>query len=340
MAETRRRALSTGRWGGREKILTIGEERRKFPSSLFESLSIRVEPFLPGSYSPEHFRGSARPTSIWRVTICNSCKARSTCSCEDGVSGSVPRLRDRALDPGDDRRRAPGRGPRALCGLASYGRAAVARGRMGPDREQPQREVPTSSRAKAGSSLPRRRRRGRATPPPSPRSCRPPDAVEASHAAHSRNPPPVPLLIGPRRASRRDVDEEITLHLEERTQKLIAQGQDPAAARAAALREFGDIREARAELEEIGRRRVRHLRRANWWSDLRQDLNVRRPLAAACPALHPPRHRHARARHRRERRGLRRAEIGAARRAALRRRRSSCARVRAAGSTARWCADR
>ena len=69
-----------------------------------------------------------------------------------------------------------------------------------------------------------------------------------------------------------DVDAEITLHLDERTQKLIAQGQDPAAARAAALREFGDIREARAELEEIGRRRVRRLRRVNWWSDLRQDF--------------------------------------------------------------------
>jgi putative ABC transport system permease protein len=80
-----------------------------------------------------------------------------------------------------------------------------------------------------------------------------------------------------------DVDEEITFHLEERTQKLIAQGQDPAAARAAALREFGDIREARAELEEIGRRRVRNLQRANWWSDFRQDLKY-----AGRSLLHAP----------------------------------------------------
>jgi putative ABC transport system permease protein len=70
----------------------------------------------------------------------------------------------------------------------------------------------------------------------------------------------------------KDIDEEITLHLEERTLQLIAQGLEPAAARAIALREFGDVRQARAELEEIGRRRVRNLRRANWWSDLRQDL--------------------------------------------------------------------
>jgi putative ABC transport system permease protein len=95
--------------------------------------------------------------------------------------------------------------------------------------------------------------------------------VEASHAAHSRNPPPVPLSFA-RGAVSSDVDEEIAFHLEERTQKLIAQGLDPAAARAVALGEFGAVREARAELEEIGRRRLRHLRRANRWSDLRQDL--------------------------------------------------------------------
>ena len=70
----------------------------------------------------------------------------------------------------------------------------------------------------------------------------------------------------------KDIDEEIALHLEERTQQLIASGLDPAAARAVALEEYGDVREARAELEEIGRRRVRNLQRANWWSDLRQDL--------------------------------------------------------------------
>ncbi len=115
----------------------------------------------------------------------------------------------------------------------------------------------------------------------------------------------------------KDIDEEITLHLEERTQQLIAQGLDPAAARAAALGEFGDVREARAELEEIGRRRVRNLRRANWWSDLRQDLKYGVRSLRHAPLFTHPRHRHARARPRRQRRGLRRVEVGAARRAAL-----------------------
>lgn len=69
-----------------------------------------------------------------------------------------------------------------------------------------------------------------------------------------------------------DVDAEIAFHLEAREQQLIAQGLDPAAARATTLAEFGDVGQARADLETIGRRRVRDLQRANWWSDLRQDL--------------------------------------------------------------------
>jgi putative ABC transport system permease protein len=69
-----------------------------------------------------------------------------------------------------------------------------------------------------------------------------------------------------------DVETEIAFHLNERTQELIARGMDPAAARTVALREFGDVPDARAELEIIGRRRVRQTHRSDWWSDLRQDL--------------------------------------------------------------------
>ena len=69
-----------------------------------------------------------------------------------------------------------------------------------------------------------------------------------------------------------DVEDEIAFHLEERARELAARGMDPVAARAEALREFGDVKEARAELEAIGRRRVRQERRSSGWSDLRQDL--------------------------------------------------------------------
>lgn len=71
---------------------------------------------------------------------------------------------------------------------------------------------------------------------------------------------------------RSEVDEEIAFHLEERARELASRGMDPAEARAQALREFGDVNEARAELEEMGRQRVRSARRSGWWSDLRQDL--------------------------------------------------------------------
>ena len=46
-------------------------------------------------------------------------------------------------------------------------------------------------------------------------------------------------------AVKSDVEHEIAFHVEERTQELAAQGMYPAAARAAALREFGDVHEAR-----------------------------------------------------------------------------------------------
>lgn len=69
-----------------------------------------------------------------------------------------------------------------------------------------------------------------------------------------------------------EVEDEISFHLEERVRELTARGMDPEAARDEALREFGDVREARAELEEIGRRRVRKEARTGWWSDLRQDV--------------------------------------------------------------------
>lgn len=69
-----------------------------------------------------------------------------------------------------------------------------------------------------------------------------------------------------------EVQEEIAFHLEERVRELTARGINPDAARSQALREFGNVREAQQELEEIGRRRVRSEARTGWWSDLRQDV--------------------------------------------------------------------
>lgn len=71
---------------------------------------------------------------------------------------------------------------------------------------------------------------------------------------------------------RREVEEEIAFHVDARTQELMARGMALAEARTLALKEFGDVREARFELEKIGHRRARQLQRSDWWGDLRQDV--------------------------------------------------------------------
>lgn len=83
----------------------------------------------------------------------------------------------------------------------------------------------------------------------------------------------------------RAVEEELAFHVDERTAELIEGGQEPAAARAEAMREFGDLRGAAAELEEIGRRRVRRTRRATWWSDLGQDVGYGLRASLRAPAF-------------------------------------------------------
>ena len=54
-----------------------------------------------------------------------------------------------------------------------------------------------------------------------------------------------------------DVDEELTFHLEERTEELIENGWSPEAARQEAQRLFGDLQSVRSECTEIGKRRQR-----------------------------------------------------------------------------------
>jgi predicted lysophospholipase L1 biosynthesis ABC-type transport system permease subunit len=78
----------------------------------------------------------------------------------------------------------------------------------------------------------------------------------------------------------RDIDEELTFHIEARTQDLIARGAAPVSAREHAEREFGDMAASRAELAAVARVRVRRERRADWehaMPAVRQALHALEP---------------------------------------------------------------
>jgi predicted permease len=100
------------------------------------------------------------------------------------------------------------------------------------------------------------------------------------------------LRLRPRGAAEvsAQVDEEIELHVELRTQELLAQGVDPVAARAQAEQRFGDVA-ARRALHDRAARRERRLDMLEQLAGWRQDFAysaralARDPLPAAVIAL-------------------------------------------------------
>ncbi len=75
-----------------------------------------------------------------------------------------------------------------------------------------------------------------------------------------------------RRTVQRDVDEEMRFHLDQRVDDLVARGLSASDARELALREYGDIKAARAELASMDRRRVRKFATAEWLASVGQDV--------------------------------------------------------------------
>ena len=71
---------------------------------------------------------------------------------------------------------------------------------------------------------------------------------------------------------RQDVAAELTFHLEMRIRELIEQGETPERARALALERFGDLERAWKECVDINARRRRHMDRAEFLTELKQDL--------------------------------------------------------------------
>ena len=70
----------------------------------------------------------------------------------------------------------------------------------------------------------------------------------------------------------REVEGEIAFHLEMRVRELVAGGMDPRAARAEALRRFGDIDGITEACRDQGRRRDQEMQRAEWFAELWQDV--------------------------------------------------------------------
>src|SRR5688500_10379756 len=69
-----------------------------------------------------------------------------------------------------------------------------------------------------------------------------------------------------------DVDDEVAFHLEMRAGELVARGWAPEAARAEALRRFGDRKQWSMAMTEVDRERSAHEQRVEWLDDLRHDL--------------------------------------------------------------------
>ncbi|AHG93894.1 permease (plasmid) [Gemmatirosa kalamazoonensis] len=84
---------------------------------------------------------------------------------------------------------------------------------------------------------------------------------------------------------RREVDDELAFHLEMRVRDHEAEGLATPAARAAAEREFGDVRAIRAACLTIDERRRRRARRSEYMSDLWQDLRLAARALRASPVF-------------------------------------------------------
>jgi predicted permease len=69
-----------------------------------------------------------------------------------------------------------------------------------------------------------------------------------------------------------EIDAELEFHLETESERLVAAGLSPEAARIAARRRFGDMRRTRAELARIDRGRRMKTKRVSWLEDLSQDF--------------------------------------------------------------------
>src|SRR5262249_17690414 len=83
----------------------------------------------------------------------------------------------------------------------------------------------------------------------------------------------------------RAVEDEIRFHVDMKSRELASSGLSEEAARAEALRRFGDVERTRANLEAIDRERAEKVRRLEWTSGVLQDLRLTLRGLRARPAF-------------------------------------------------------
>ncbi|MEO7086056.1 MAG: ABC transporter permease [Gemmatimonadaceae bacterium] len=69
-----------------------------------------------------------------------------------------------------------------------------------------------------------------------------------------------------------DVRDELEFHIQATIDELVADGLSPAAARARAQENFGDVKRIAATLDTLSRQRERTMARAEWWDTIKQDV--------------------------------------------------------------------
>ena len=84
---------------------------------------------------------------------------------------------------------------------------------------------------------------------------------------------------------RHDVAAELAFHLEMRIRELVEQGETPERARLLALERFGDFDRAWRECVDINERRRRHMDRAEFFTELKQDLGYALRMTRRTPGF-------------------------------------------------------
>src|SRR5215207_11554459 len=82
-----------------------------------------------------------------------------------------------------------------------------------------------------------------------------------------------------------EVDEELQLHIDMRTEALVRQGLPASEARERATREFGDVDDAARYCAAVDRDAERRRHTRGWWSELWQDAGHAIRILRCTPAF-------------------------------------------------------